>query len=345
MKKILMAGLAALSIAGFSTAAQAVPVSEMDLDISGLAQFNYSWSEQNGRDDQLDTQRLRLMFSAMPAEEISVYAALEGTDNMSGSAGAAGGRNAVNDGAADSRVVDLYADLSYLDWMTLRVGQFALPNSYELNTPEFDLETINYTQGVGAFGVRDRGFMAMGEPVPQFAWAAWITNGQGTNSQAITGASNDTDDKSAFGVQFDYSPVESLGLKLWGLMEEDSLTTDDIDAFGIGADWVYMGFHLFGEYNIASVSNDTAGVTTTDDDHTNAYIHASYLIPQTDLQIVARYDWYEMEDNLANTEQDREITTMGFNWNFEKNARLQTMYEFVDGDDNNNLDMQLSISF
>ncbi len=352
MKKILMAGLAAFSIAAFSTAAQAVPVSEMDLDISGLAQFNYSWSEQNGRNDQLDTQRLRLIFSAQPAENVSVYAQLEGTDNTSnGANGAAGSRNAISDGVADSRVVDLYADISYLDWMTLRVGQFALPNSYELNTPEFDLETINYTQGIGTFGVRDRGFMAMGEPTTQFGWAAWITNGSSSNAAgqsmtAITGASNDNDDKSQYGVQFDYSPTESLGLKIWGMTEDETLTSPDVDAYGFVLDWVYSGFHLFGEYNLASVTmQNTAGVTTSDDDLSQAYIHLSYLIPQTDLQAVVRYDWAQDEDNVTNTEGDNEITTVGINWNFEKNARLQTMYEFVDGDDNNNLDMQLSISF
>lgn len=364
MKKLLTLGLAIALIAGTSTFTKAVPVSDMDIDISGLAQFNYNWSERTSSDDELDTTRLRLQFAAMPAENVSVYAAIEGTDNMSGTAAGAAGltRSALaTDGGADSRVVDLYVDLTYLDWMTARIGQFPLPISYDLNTPEYELETINYSIGVGMFGVRDRGIMLMGDPIPELGWAIWGMNGNG----AATGAGNDTDDQTTFGLQLDWNALENLSFKLYGSWQKDGLAnettlamTPDTNAFGIGVNYAYRGFHLFGEYNDANqeslFTNVTVNDSASDTDTKEWFIHGSYKIPQTDLQLVVRHNRIDQDTTastiatgalLATTNNDDHCTTVGLNWDFEKNARLQIMREFWDGTNTDDLDIQLSVRF
>lgn len=385
MKKFILTGIAALTIAGFSTVTKAAPVGDMDVDISGLAQISASFTEQNANigsgNDTIDINRLRINLSAMPAEKIKLYAALEGTSNISGTAkGAAGAPNVMYDtpnevptdndiadtllnmdGVADSRLVDLYADISYVDWVSLRVGQFPLPISYELNTPEFDLETINYTMAAGIFGKRDRGFVLSGSPVPDvLKLSLAVTNGNG----AITGASNDDDDLSNFALQVDWKIIPGLSGKLWGAWAQDSIQTNgiavvnsnnDTDAFGLGVDYKYEGFHLSAEYNDASIKVNPATLaanTSDDQDITEWNLTLGYTIPETGVQLVARYDTLDFDDTTVagavktNTQiVDTDVITAGVNWNFEKNAKLQIMREFVEGSDNDNLDILLSLKF
>lgn len=360
MKKLIATGLAAALIAGISTISQATPVGEMDIDISGIGQMTYSWSQQNTVNDELDLTRLRLNVNAQPAENVSFISQFELTNNISNgtaagpnlqNAGAAGNNiptdpnnAALADGTSDSRIIDMYIDLTYLEWMTARIGQFANPVSYELNTKEYELETINYSMGVGIFGVRDRGIMVFGQPIPEFGWNLWGLNGNG----AITGANNDTDDQATYGLQFDWNPLENLNFKLSGQFQEETAATADMDAFGIGFNYSYAGFHLFGEYNDADVEMGT-GATAYEADITEWFINASYVIPETTLQLVLRYDKMDLDSRTgaaaAVNDVDTNITTAGFNWDFEKNARLQVMREFVDGSDNDNFDVMLGIRF
>ena len=346
MKKFFAAGLAAALIAGVTAFTQATPVSDMDIDVSGLAQFNYNWSERNGDDDQLDTARMRLNIEAMPDENIGLYTAIELTNNQM----------AVNN-TVQSRIVDLYVDLTYLYWTTVRVGQFPLPISYELNTPEYELETIRYsmslynpatelalvdttpTTSTAAFGERDRGIMFMGDPFPEFGWAAWAVNGDA--GATIEGANVDADDQTAFGLQLNWRPLKNLSFKGWGMAQSESSVTLQSRAFGLGFNYTYRGFHLFGEYNDARLDN--AGGVGVDNDVDQFMINASYKIPDTDLQIVARYDNYDANQAAAST--DVNCTTAGINWDFEKNARLQLMREFWEGSNTDRTDLMLSVKF
>ncbi len=347
MKKMFsVIALAALVILFSARGAHATPMKDADVDFSGLVQFIYSWDEAGG-DDQLDVQRLRINLTAKPAEKITVNASYEVGANTSGISPtwpfwkAAGARNVQNDGTADGQIVDLYADFNYLEHVTLRVGQFPLPNSYELNTREYDLETIQYSQGVGTFGKRDRGGAIFADPTKELSLTGWIVNGDG----AITGTSKDDDDRTGVGLQLDYLPIDFFSMKIWGDWDEQASATTSAsdmkeDSFGLGFDYAIHGFHLFSEYN--DMNKKTGGVKTSD--ITEWYIHASYRIPSTDLQVVSRFDNYR-ERNAGVVLIDQDITTVGMNWDFEKNARLQIMRDFVEGPKNDKLDMQLAIRF
>lgn len=329
MKKILTVGLMAVAIAGFTTITKAAPVKDMDLDISGLAQLSYQASDgtfNNG----FDLAHLRLNFAAKPAEKVSVYAAIEGTKNSDG----------------DSRVVDLYTDLTYLPWVTARIGQFATPNSYELNTNEFELETIDYTQAAGNFGMRDRGVVFFGTPIPEIGWSAWALNGNG----AVTGAFSNDDDGSLFGAQLDWKALENLSFKLWGMMSPKSVVNDKFDGLGLGVNYKYAGFHLQAEYNAGT---DTNTATTLKLDTTEYNVTGSYMIPETTLQLVGRYDVLKSESIVAGAVADNPDSkqgTIGLNWNFEKNARVQVMRKISSSSNSglpktNETDVLLSVKF
>jgi len=337
--------------------AQATPLKEANVDFSGLAQFIYSWDDEDVN-DQMDISRMMVYLNAQPAEKVSVHASLDFSGNRSTGVGtAAGARNSIIDGMADETIVDLYADLNYLNKVTVRVGQFPLPVSYELNTPEYDLETIQYSQGVGTFGKRDRGFIVFGDPTPTWSVSGWLVNGAG----AISGATNDNNnERTDYGFQLDVFPVDFFSLKIWGAHNDTSDATffnekASGSSFGFGMDYAEKRFHAFGEYS----NNDTDWGNTFKTRYRDWFIHTSYLLPDSNVQPVLRYDVYKTFNNTAPTEFNgyectartsgfdctRKITTFGLNWSFEKNAKFQIMRDFVKGPRNDKLDAQLTVRF
>lgn len=363
MKKALFTFFAAVLMVGIATIAQAKPISEMNVDISGLGQFGYAWSEAGAFDNGFDTNRLRIKINAQPEEHIAFYTALEGTDNISGGAfGSNVPSNAnIADMAADSRLIDMKVTLTYWPWVTILAGQMPTPVSYELNTDEYDLETINYSQFIGIAN-RDRGVGFLFPLHPEVKVATWILNGTGS----ITGGNTDMDDRSNYGALISYTPMETLNVKGFlnlAQMADDTnviaptggqLVELDADAWGLGADYKWCGFHFMGEYvkTKLKLTNEASGARIAFANGSLSpateewYLHGSYLIPKTDLQLVARYDKYDPDTTGAATSDDTKITTAGLNWNFEKNSRLQIMREFKSGfvkDDD--LDVQLSVRF
>lgn len=361
-RSIFIITLAAFLI-GISSMANAVKMSDMQVDASILAQFGYKWSEENGSDDQLDTNRFRIRLRAMPTEGIMLFTQLEGTDNLSpmaaGSNVPSNAKLPFNDGVGnDSRIVDLYAVITYWEWATFIIGQSPSPVTYELNTDEFDLETIDYSQFVGIAN-RDRALAAAFRLSPEVGLSVWRLNGTG----AITGAYNDIDDRGVYGFNLDWNaPVEGkLNLKVFGNFGSTSdpaldaqyfggrKTEINVDAWGFGTDYRTGPFHLMGEYVQGKIDifNEQDSVDLGSDKTKTWYLHGAYEIPESDLQLVLRYDTYDPDTGTANDERD--ITTLGMNYNFHKNARLQLMHEFMDGPnpdpDDNNTEIQLSVRY
>ncbi|MFH1539526.1 MAG: porin [bacterium] len=364
MKKSLITFLATIMIAGLVNIASAVPIEDLKVDISGLGQWGYHVSQITGDDDEFDTNRLRIKISAQPAENVKFYAALEGTNNTS--AMAAGNNVPANclicDGAADSRLVDMNVTLTYLEWVTVIIGQLPSPVSYELNTDEYDLETINYSQIVGIAN-RDRGIGLIIPLHPELSLITWVLNGSG----AISGATNNPDDRYAYGAMLEYQPYQEFKVKLFGhftdtdtdvVIASNAANAVDVDAWGGGLDYKWYGFRVMGEYVHARLKmSNAAGAQTGTAKTEEWYAHGSYEIPKTDLQIVARYDRYDPDttSGAAGANDETQITTIGMNWDFEQDCRLQLMHQFMKreyipagpGSDRNadQTDVQLSVRF
>jgi len=357
MKKLFCTMLVSAFIVGTAGMANAAKLAESDLSITGVAQLGLAWSQKNGADDGMNLDRLRIKLGAPINDKIDFAAELEAADNMA--AGSAFGDNtpanaSLQDMGSDSRVVDMYLVFKYLDWATIAAGQLATPISYELQTDVYSLETINYSQVVGIAN-RDRG---VGINIPfknvNARLAAWVLNDTG----GINGAIDDIDDRSNYGAMFEMTPVEPLSFKVFanmGQVADDAglitgstagnLTEMDVDAFGAGMNYTSGPVHLFGEYVQAKikVTDEVLSARLSSSKTREWFVHGSYKIPNTDLQLVARYDKYD--PNTAVTNDDMKITTLGVNWDFDKDARLQIMREFNKGADNDDLDVQLSVRF
>lgn len=328
MNKVITAGITAAIIAGFSMVSHAAPVKDMNVDISGVGQIVYSWGVTDSlmtgitgkrlNNDGFDLNHMRLVIKAAPAEHVSFYSQLELTRKVIG----------------DSKIADMYVDLTYVPQATLRVGQFKLPNSYELNTAPYEKELINDTIAVQEkwYSSRQRGLLLTGSPIKEFSWGIVASNG-------TVGAVND-DDAALYVLQLNYIPVENLSFKIWGATQQESVTAPNVDAMGIGFNYTVSGLHLSGEYNTRSVE------TATTDDIDELYVTAAYKIPESNFQIVGRYEDITAKSDGAD-DGDGNVFSAGVNWDFEKDARLQLSHELTGGDleDNDRTDLQLSVRF
>lgn len=366
MRKTLTAMLMGAMIAGSATAATAASLSEKDIQMDVVGQLGMHFDERPGTADNFDLNRLRIKLGAQPADNIKFVANLELAEN--GGAGSSFGDNTptnavLRDLGAENRIADMYVVLTYLDWVTILAGQMPTPVSYELNTDVYDLETVQYSQFVGIAN-RDRG-VGFVIPIPNANtdFTTWVLNGTG----GVIGAQDDFDDRYNYGGMLNFKPMENLSFKVFtqfANMSDDTgvqfaglgantagrMAEFDADAFGAGMDYKNNGFHLFGEYvAVKSKLDETVpatGVKTRllSQKTREWYVNGSYAIPETDVQLVARYDKYDPNTGAASDEQ--KIFTAGLNWNFEKDARLQIMREFNSGlVDQDELDIQLSVRF
>jgi len=340
-------------------------------DISGTLQTIVTKSEIDILDEDIDIHRFRLNVSGELDENISFYSEFEMGSNMSPEKPwnatpasrmkildpnpddpeiAAGARYAQKDFGEDSRIVQAYVDLKYFKKITLRIGQMARGSSFELNTPINKCETINYSTSVGQFGKFVRGFQLKLAPFKFMKIGIGVDDSVG----GITGGINTPKAKLSTGLKVVLIPWQKhLSIKLCGRHVAQTNEMPDANAAIIGADFKYQGFHFQGEVYHLHVNPVNMGTGKgTKGNVCSWYAHASYIIPTTKIQLVTRYNFFEkrMRDRITNILKPpanyyMEIITAGVNYNFSPNARFQVMYDAVDGDDNDSLDIQLELSF
>lgn len=323
LKGLMVVAMAAViaTPAFAKTASIKVADKEMKLDISGFTQLLYVSAEAPlnvtnssigsyalSTNDTFSLNRLQLNFAAQPSDKITVKSVVELGRNFSA--------------ANESRIVDAIVDLGYIPGVTLRVGQFALPIGLEIEKSPYDLDFINYTLLSNLAAQRNRGVMIYGDIVESVSFDLGVANG--TADGTITGASNQTlsDGKQIFG-RMSFVPVQNWTIALFGDYEKYNVAAaakQKNTLFGIGSAYSYLGWGFEGAY--AAVKATTGGVTGVK--MTDMYGVVTYKIPETDLQLVARYE--QAKDKLANAKA--KVLTAGLNWNFDKNARLQLQREF-----------------
>jgi hypothetical protein len=339
----------------------------LEFNISGTLQSIFTKSEIDILDDDFDIHRFRLNLSGKMDDNVSFYGEFEVGSNMSETLWtalpasrmkilvldekiAAGARYAQKDFGADSRLVQAYVDLKYFKKFKLRIGQVPRGSSYELNTPVNKLETINYSTSVGQFGKFVRGFQL------RFAPCNFLKIGLGIDDSVggISGGTNQPKAKISAGGKIVFIPWKKhLQLKFCGRHVAETLEMPDANAGIVGADFKYKGFHFQGEAYFLHVNPVNKGTKKgLKGNICSWYAHASYMIPTTNIQIVSRYNFFEkrMRDRKtdilkAPKNYYMEIITAGVNWSFSPCSRLQVMYDVVDGDDNDSLDVQLELSF
>ena len=355
-----------------------VKLDNMNLKISGTAQILFTKSEIDCIDKQFDFHRMRFMVKGDINKNVKFFSEIEMSSNISPEQIeppdaawmatpnnrlnipykasltekiAAGGRYAQKDVGTDSRLVQGYIDLKYHKKVTLRVGQMPRASSFELNTPVSQLETIQYSTNVGQFGKFVRGFQIKTAPFKFLRVGIGIDD----NNGGITGSLDSSDSKLSPGIKIALLPWKKhIQIKLCGRRLSETTSGPDANCAIGGVNFKYSGFHFMGEiYSVhlnPLATTDKKGLNLKKGDITSWFLHASYMIPVINLQLVARYNYFEKRIKFKKTEQfalhyDMEVLTCGFNWNFAKNTRLQVMYDSVNGSYNDSLDVLLQASF
>jgi len=339
------------------------------IDISGTAQVLFTKSELDSIDKQFDFHRARLGIGGKLNDNVSFFTEFEMTGNISpqtawtakpdnrinlpptpSSSVAAGARYAQKDMGTDGRLTEGYIELKYFKKLKLIVGQMARGSCFELNTPVNQLETIHYSTNVGQFGKYTRGFRIIGSPFSFLKIAVGIDD----NAGGITGAIDSSDSKLSAGVKFLIIPWKNhWQIKLCTRRVSETPTSPDGNCLIGGTIFKYAGFHFMGEiFNLHANPINTGINKEIKGDLTSWFLHASYIIPGINLQLVTRYNYFEkrLKGRLTNdlkhaSNYNMEILTTGVNWLFSDHARLQIMFDRVDGQDNNSIDAQLEVSF
>jgi len=374
MRKVFFINLVLMKIFFLISYTHAVQLKQINVnrfDISGTLQTIVTKSEIDILDEDVDIHRFRLNLNGELNENVSFYSEFEIGGNMSpdslwqatpasrmrildetqgDSEMPAGARYAQKDFGSDSQIVQAYVDLKYFKKIKLRIGQMPRGSSYELNTPVNKLETINYSTTVGQFGKFVRGVQLKIAPLKFLRIGIGIDDSVG----GITGGINKPKAKFSTGGKVVIIPwPKHLSLMLCARHVSETNDMPDANAGIIGADFKFKGFHFQGQaYHLHVNPVNTGKQKGLKGNICSWYLHTSYIIPKTKLQIVSRYNYFEKRirdrktDNLkAPANYHMEIITAGVNWIFSPYSRLQVMYDIVDGDDNDSLDIQLELSF
>ncbi|ETR72922.1 MAG: hypothetical protein OMM_01339 [Candidatus Magnetoglobus multicellularis str. Araruama] len=342
-------------------------------DISGTLQALITKSQIDDLDDDVDIHRFRLNVSGKLNPNVSIVTEFELGGNMSpetkwqsGTGGtprmkildetadetsiAAGGRYAQKDMGSDSRLVQAYMQFSYFKKLKIQIGQMARGSNYELNTPLNKLETINYSTNVGHFGKMTRGIKFILSPFSFMKIGIGIDDSVG----GITGGTDEPKAKFSTGAKIVLIPWKKhLSFKLCGRHVPVTNEMPDANGFVTGAKFKYKGLNLIGEFYHLHVNPANSGdKKKVKGNICSWYMHASYIIPKTKLQLVSRYNYFDKRMRDRNSDQLKakanyymEIITAGINYNFSPHSRLQVMYDVVDGPENDSIDAQVEVSF
>lgn len=329
LKPMMVIGMvAAMSVSAFAkTASIKIGDNETKIDVSGFVQAAYI-SDQglNGinatignyplsNNDTFTLNRLQLAFAASPNNNIDVKTSVELGRNFSG----------IN----ESRIVDAMVDLKYVPGVTFRVGQFALPLGLELEQDPYSMDFINYTVFTNLGAQRNRGIMAYGDISPMVSYELGVSNLMVDGS--LTGARNasTSDGKRMFG-RLSVTPCQNWLIAAMGAYEkyDNSATAGNKNKNAL---WALGSGYGYGNWGFAAVYGEMKmlnGVTTATTKARDYFGIVTYKIPQTSLQLVSRYEHTKITVTNAAASPAASIVTAGFNWDFDKNARLQIQREF-----------------
>jgi phosphate-selective porin len=223
-----------------------------------------------------------------------------------------------------------WIDLKYISKATLRLGKFYYPFGLEYTTPPSQFDTINCTTTLwNLFGYsRDIGMQLSGK-FEKFKYYLAVVNGADNSS---------TDNNKAKDVvgRVVFTPLNklALGVSYYG----GKSGTMEAERVRVGGEINYNegSFSLKGEYISAKDGNVNK---------LGWYLQPAYNI--CNVQGLARYESWDPDLDISGDK--RYIFTLGINWFFDLNAKLQVNYEIKSEETNevanNALLTQLQLNF
>lgn len=205
----------------------------------------------------------------------------------------------------------------------LRAGQFPVPFSMESQIEDYNLDTINRSQGVNNLApgrdTRTKGRdIGASLQVTASPWEinkfAEVTigqfNGEGANNP-------DLNNHKGLALRGVINPAKFVS---WGVSCYDGnlfSTTTTADRFGTDISLTYGTAYLKGEYirgRDGSVKKE------------GWYVQSAIFVLPKVLQAVAKYDVYDPD--LSKSGNKKAVSTAGANWYFTDGMRLQATYEW-----------------
>jgi len=305
------------------------------IQLSGYTQLRYVQMEESGKKSGFDIRRARLDDKGSVTPYFAYRLQTEFADKP--------------------KILDAYGEIRIAEYFTITAGQFKIPFSMENLASSNKLEMIDRSQVVEALvargkdvignqngrdiGIQIGGGMLKQNGVPVIEYRLGIFNGSGINLADTANSAKDIVGRVVVnpvkGLSFGGGYYGGYGKAVHASVDGVSQTRNRL---GLEASYVISRFSVKGEYIIGSdKGTERAGW----------YLQGGYfLIPQK-LQVLAKYDIFDLNTKTANTTSINYV--FGGNYNFNNWSRLQLFYtiraEQVKSVINNYLAAQFQIGF
>jgi phosphate-selective porin len=289
------------------------------IGFAGYTQVRYQAMEETGKADGFDIRRARLDIKG----NISPYWAYRLQFDLAGTA----------------KIIDAYAELKLNDYFNFTIGQSLIPLSLENLTSSSKYEMIDFAQSVDALAARgkdvvgnqnghDLGIQVGGTLLkmknrPVLDYRLGVFNGSGINVA-------DNNEAKDFAGRLVAHPVAGLDLGMaiysgsrfvpevkTGAVVTTSSKNVTRDRYGFDLNYELKNFSLRSEY-----------LHGTDDaiDREGYYMQGGYYFLDKKLQVMAKYDFYDADKDVA--ENASTWVVLGANLNLNANTRIQFNYTF-----------------
>ncbi len=305
------------------------------MQISGFTQLRYIQMEEKGKRSGFDIRRARLDIKGSITPYFSYRLQTEFADKP--------------------KILDATGEIKLADYFVITAGQFKIPFSMENLASSNKLEMIDRSQVVEALvargkdvignqngrdiGIQIGGGFLKKNGIPFIEYRLGAFNGSGINIADTANSAKDIAGRLVL------NPIKGLsfgGGYYGGYGKADKATVDGIrqtrDRVGFEASYVRPRFSVKGEY----IMGNDKGI-----DRAGWYLQTGYFIIPQKLQVLAKYDTFDLNTATDNTTSTSYV--FGGNYNFNNWSRIQIFYtiraEQVKSIINNYLAVQYQIGF
>lgn len=305
------------------------------IQLSGYTQIRYLQMEQKGTIRGFDIRRARVDLKGSITPFFAYRVQAELVDRP--------------------KLLDAYGEIKIADYFFITVGQFKIPFSMENLASSNKLEMIDRSQAVEALVARGKdvignqngrdiglqfggGFLKR-NGVPVIEYRLGFFNGSGIN---VADTANDSKDVAG---RLVFNPVKGLsfGGGYYGgygkaVKSEVPGSSQARNRLGFEASYILSRFSVKGEYIFANDRNT---------DRAGWYLQTGYFVIPQKLQLLAKYDYFDLNTSTDNTTSISYV--FGGNYNFNSWSRIQAFYtiraEQVNSIINNYLAIQFQVGF